>query len=204
MEKKLVKPEQLFVPGEYEPSSDAILKIYFRIFEAGHGSILPPVLVLHKDVNGARVREWNDDPYFVRVCGALNNAIESKIDAGAEYFLLDGNHRAIAATLCHRPISVLELQVNEDVDKAQEMVESGELFDLPIIIKQHNLKELTEKFKEHLRSYFLEWVMSQLHNNLDLANNVPLTLMERVDSLALDGGKYLPRYMIEKYKTKSG
>ncbi len=38
-------PEQVLVPGEYELHSEDLLKVYFRIFERGHGQDLPPVLV---------------------------------------------------------------------------------------------------------------------------------------------------------------
>src|SRR3989338_1375909 len=45
MERRILQPEQIIVPGEYELGNEQILKIYHGIFEKGHGEDLPPVIV---------------------------------------------------------------------------------------------------------------------------------------------------------------
>jgi len=58
MKELILKPEQIIVPGEYELGNESILKIYFRIFERGHGKDLPPVLVVHY-LKGDRLELYN-------------------------------------------------------------------------------------------------------------------------------------------------
>ncbi len=50
MHKLTLPPEQILVPGEYELHSEDLLKVYFRVFERGHGQDLPPVLVCRSDL----------------------------------------------------------------------------------------------------------------------------------------------------------
>lgn len=57
MRKRTLQPEQILVPGEYELGDEAILKIYFRIFEKGHGEDLPPVLVCNSTYVPASERQ---------------------------------------------------------------------------------------------------------------------------------------------------
>jgi len=45
MERRILQPDQIIVPGEYELGNESILKIYFRVFDRGHGGDLPPVIV---------------------------------------------------------------------------------------------------------------------------------------------------------------
>src|SRR3989338_8017783 len=45
MERRILQPEQIIVPGEYELGNESILKIYFRVFDRGHGGDLPPIIV---------------------------------------------------------------------------------------------------------------------------------------------------------------
>lgn len=70
MRKRKLKPEQIIVPGEHYLGNESILKIYFRIFEKGHGNDLPPIVVtnpVHFD-------------YFQRLDIELENDISSLSD----------------------------------------------------------------------------------------------------------------------------
>ncbi|MBI1970448.1 hypothetical protein HYS47_01750 [Candidatus Woesearchaeota archaeon] len=57
MERRILQPEQIIVPGEYELGNESIVKIYFRVFDAGHGVDLPPVIVARADVVSEEQRQ---------------------------------------------------------------------------------------------------------------------------------------------------
>ena len=48
MENRILQPEQIIVPGEYEVGDEQILNIYFRVFDRGNSKDLPPVIVAHR------------------------------------------------------------------------------------------------------------------------------------------------------------
>jgi len=52
----VLQPEQLLVPGEYELADDTVLKVYFRVFDKGHGADLPPAIVARSDVISSKNR----------------------------------------------------------------------------------------------------------------------------------------------------
>ena len=184
-------PEQIIVPGEFDVHDEAILKIYFRIFERGHGTDMPPLLVAHYTSANmlATPGEFDSSIYmpgadFYEMC---NRTLRNAFSSGAEYFLLDGNHKSIAATLANKPIQVLELERGDDYQQLEKMVQTGELFNWDIPGK--NLEESMRGLK------------FALMNDLDRSNPLPLTLKERVDGLVLDGK--VPKYMADLYHGKA-
>lgn len=250
MRKLTLQPEQILVPGEYELGNEAILKIYFRIFEKGHGEDLPPVLVCSSTYVPASERQefyvekikkyvdWlkggcsdgiKDDNTFNydntdsidTILGKLKQVNSAKpnelgsffimrkfddIQKGiakitqylqitklfelgisqAGYFLLDGNHRSAAAELTHQPLSVLELEKDDDITELQQMTERGELFNfkLPVVSIRN------------LYFSFVEWIVGeQVHGgHFDEFK----TVRERIEELTSNG--HLPEYMIERYR----
>ena len=112
MERRILQPEQIIVPGEYELGNESILKIYFRVFDRGHGEDLPPVLVTH---NG-RINPSYLNEEFGRGQGQ-DEFYQKLMDSEAEYLLLDGNHKSVAATLSHKPIYSLDLEKRADIAK---------------------------------------------------------------------------------------
>ncbi len=62
------------------------------------------------------------------------------LDRGAQYLLVDGNHRAIAATITENPINSLVLTSDDDVQEAIGVVDSGRIRDFHW--RWHNLNEV--------------------------------------------------------------
>ncbi len=134
MERKLLSPEQIIVPGEYELGNDRILEIYFRLFDKGYAAAVPPVIVARKDLiisEEQRKERLEEEIRIAAVEGLLNEIVFlpyalghrtamcatnilrelygkfNEKTKGAEYYLIDGNHRTAAAELTHNPISAL-------------------------------------------------------------------------------------------------
>ena len=123
-----------------------------------------------------------------------NNILQNALNSGAEYFLLDGNHRSVAATLTHNPLSALELQVNEDIERGKQMVESGKLFNWTI--PGESLDESMAELRDYLGRY-LRYNVKGIHLIGTVIDTFPLTVKERVDLLTANGD--LPQYMKERY-----
>lgn len=175
MERKTLQPGQIIVPGEYELGNETILKIYFRVFDSGKGEILPPCLVTHKSkiqsnyLRKTFVDEKRADEFYQRL-----------MDSDSEYLLFDGNHKSVAATLCHTPIDSLELQTGKDVREVRKMVRDGGLFNFP-----HEENSVIKIANE-----FISYIFSP-------ANEMVMTVEERVDKLVSNGD--LPKYMRNRY-----
>ena len=173
MKNLVLQPHQIIVPGEYNLGNESILKIYFRVFDRGHGGDLPPAIVTHK----SKIKPSYLDETFSRGQGQ-DEFYQRLMDSEAEYLLLDGNHKSVAATLCHNPIYSLGLERREDIAKARGMMRNGELFDFPH--NKDSLEELANSFIEHI-----------------FQDKVIMTVRERVDKLTSNGD--LPQYMKERY-----
>ena len=187
MKKIELPPEQIIIPlktsDELEVAQPAILQIYFRVYETGKGEILPPVVVAHKDkIDHERLlKEYtpDDQEYAERVYRKI-------MDAKPEYLLLDGNHRAIASTLCHIPINWMEIETDEDVQDAKLMPYSGKLFSFPH--EENTLAEITKGFV---------WYACR---NID--SEGVTTVKKRVVNLSYDRQDKLPGYMKDRYINK--
>ena len=178
MERRILQPEQIIVPYEYKLGNEAILGIYFRIFDRGHGEDLPPVLVAkpnHSD-RDSLLRHFVDKEGFERYFKTID-------EMGNVLYLMDGNHRGVAATLCRKPISAIELQNDDDLARLEEMVKTGEYFNLP------NFPQEYPKLGK-LRSAVTYLEGEQKSRKI-------LTLKQRVDKLTSNGD--LPQYMKERY-----
>ena len=194
MKEKILEPEQIIIPGEYDVANETILKIYFRVFDKMHGKDLPPVFVAHKDVaNMFSVLEMNEDDtnywYYRKINEAYNNQLKEVFKSGAEYFLLDGNHKSIAATLTHKPIRALEILTDQDLKKGAKMVESGKLFNWTI--PGETITETMKQLKARLYNYTFHFFREER------IDDCPLTIRERVDKLIFK--EDLPQYMIKRY-----
>lgn len=101
----------------------------------------------------------------------------------AEYFLIDGNHRTVAATLTHNPIYALELQNNKDISEARKMIKKGELFNF-------------DRAEDKLVDLVMAWG-SYVSGHIDDT----CTVKQRVNQLTSNGD--LPSYMKQKYLERS-
>ena len=176
MERRILQPEQIIVPGEYELGNESILKIYFRIFDRGHGADLPPVIVAHHSIGNRGEEFYELNQHLI---GSYRDKLDRYLEQGSEYFLLDGNHKAVASALLHQPIRTLELQTDKDLEKIKEMVEKGELFNW-----KHgsaSLREIVNDFEDFCSEHLDQMT----------------TVDERVKQLTSNGD--LPQYMKERY-----
>ena len=172
MERKILQPGQILVPGEYKLGNEGILKIYFRIFDSGHGDDLPLSIVINRNLatEGA-LESFVDQDRAQRIYSEIEQS-------GADYFLIDGNHKTVAAALCHVAPNVLELETNQDLEEARKMVVRGKLFDFPH--KKDDLIKIADSFVEFV-----------------FRKDYVRTLPQRVDELTSNGD--LPQYMKERY-----
>jgi len=210
MRKLILEPEQIIVPGEYELGNESILKIYYRIFEKGHGNDLPPVIVttLGKtdefinwlENENLGIRYWEEKiPRVVEARRRDYNTLFSILEK-SPYMLIDGNHRSAAATLTHIPISTLEIQSDKDFAEIEKMIVKGNLFDF----------KREERSLYHLRRSFIANCLDidvrehdgdiMIHNTTESTLKYNKAVKERVDGLVSNGD--LPQYMIDKYKEK--
>ncbi|MBS3079673.1 hypothetical protein J4218_06125 [Candidatus Pacearchaeota archaeon] len=109
--------------------------------------------------------------------------LEKKV-GNAKFYLLDGNHRAIAATLNHEPIFALELEDTQDLRKVKKMAEEGIYPEL--YRSEDTLDELRAAFEYHCLRNF-----DQI-----------FSVKQRVGELVVTSG--LPEFMIRRYLWELG
>lgn len=185
MKRLTLKPEQIIVPGGYEIGDEEALKKYFEMFDKGCEQDVPPVLVLHSNLAGCYDRCHL--PYPPREEFLKQMKLWRALDPNRPdfFYMIDGNHRAIAATLTHNPISALELQEDGDILEVKLMAERGELPSLEKVLG------LWKNSISHQISEFESYVGENFHIN-------PIPLLDlRVSKLVEDG--LLPRYMQVRY-----
>ncbi|MCU0642256.1 MAG: hypothetical protein MUF61_01595 [archaeon] len=155
MEKRILTPDEVLCPGEYNQFYSEGVRRYFHMDKKGHAADWPGIIVAKSDPPAemvawfeTKIREFLER---YEITGEYRTEFLRKeyikfIKAAEKspYFLLDGNHRAIAATLAHSPLHVLELSRNEDLGEIEKMVESGDLFDWPH--DERTINELRESF----------------------------------------------------------
>lgn len=202
MERRLLQPEQIIVPGEYELGNESILKIYFRVFDRGHGGDFPPAIVT---TSGSlervkdRLEEYftNYEDRFPEIVAARRNDYTkfSGILQQHPYLLIDGNHKTAAATLTHNPIHALEIQTDSDFEEIESMIERGELFDFKR--PERSLDRLRDSYIAHCLGLQDDRIpprgLVRGISNLKYTK----TIKERIDELTSNGD--LPQYMKERY-----
>ncbi len=182
MKRRILQPEQIIVPYEYKLGSENTLKIYFRTCDKGHSRDLPPVLVARPKFSD---RDFLLD-HFVDKEG-FRDYFRRIDEMGEVFYLIDGNHRGVAETLCYNPINALELQNDDDLEQLEKMVQSGEYFNLPNFpFEYHDLGWVDGKLKSAV-TYLEE----------EQKSRKILTLRQRVNKLTSNGD--LPEYMKERY-----
>lgn len=148
MKLKMLYPDQIVALKDYPLHNQHILKIYFRVFSTKQGRILPPCPVVHRSIAIPYLR-GND-----KNSKAYNTALERflKSHLRAQYFLIDGNHKSIAATLAGESIPTLVLENDKDIRKANRMIESDELFGA--VWFGDSMREAVDILAKHFKKYF--------------------------------------------------
>lgn len=202
MERRILQPEQIIVPGEYELGNESILKIYFRIFDSGHGKDLPPAIVTTagsferlQDRLEEGYKYWEEKRPKVVAQRREDYRALFEVFKQYPYLLIDGNHKTAAATLTHNPIHALELQRDEDFDEIKKMIERGEIFDFKR--PERSLDELRDGFVAYCLSLFDITGRYGLMSSPSSEVRYTKTIKERIDELTLNGD--LPEYMKDRY-----
>lgn len=211
MIRKKLNSEEIIVPGEFELGNESILKMYYRVFEKGHGNCLPPVLVTKfKKFDFKNLENWLEDCFRHWEKPELKGMLHSgTLEARRKdyrnlfevlknsYALLDGNHKSAAATLAHRSIQALEIESDQDLIDIRTMVEKGELFDFKR--EETSLCYLKKEFV----AYLLNLNVRESDGNITFSNTSCSTLKylgnikQRIEQLVSDGE--LPQYMVDRY-----
>jgi len=164
---------QIVTLNDFPVHHEQCLKIYFRIFQKGHGVIVPPCPVINKSIGvpfihhkGKKIKQYNQ---------ALTHFLETHPQV--EYFLLDGSHRTTAATLCYKKIPVLIFESDIDITQAEKLVARGELFSLTT---GKTIKEIIKVLQQH----FLKTLKFE-------------TVAEKTERMVKK--RILPKYMIDMY-----
>jgi len=175
-----LQPEQILVPGEYELGNPETLEHYFELFEKGRAESIVPVIVAHNSLGDHQNEYFGVSENNRVLIGDYWNRLKDYVDKGAEYFLLDGNHRAVASVLTHQPISSLRLQTESDIREILDLAEKNKSFRWPHGF--NSLRKIVNDFEyacmEHLSKM--------------------MTVKERVERLSTS--IHLPTYMKERYR----
>lgn len=143
MKKKLLRPNQIITLRDYPVYNKDVLKIYFRIFQKGHGRILPPCPVIHKSIGIPYVK--NNNAKSRKYHRLLEGYLEK--NPKAEYFLMDGGHKTAAATLAHKKIHAFIVEYDKDLIEARKLKEKGEMFGWHTV--QRSVKEIVKELLKH-------------------------------------------------------
>jgi len=179
MRKLTLRPEQILVPGEYELGDLEILEHYFKIFNGGSAESVIPVIVAHQSLGDHQAEYFRVSENNRIVIRDYWDKLKDYVKEGAEYFLLDGNHRAIASVLTHQPISTLQLEKEPDLREIWDLAEEDKSFRWPHGF--NSLEKIVNKFEGRCVDNL--WRM--------------MTVKERVDNLSFSSR--LPPYMKERY-----
>ena len=200
-----LQPTQIIVPGERHLWSDDLLKVYFRMFDKGHGEDLPPVIVaknnlVSSDGRNARLEDvveklssWGSSrgrqEYTALQITEITQAYAKfeEIIGRSPFYLIDGNHRSVAATLTSSPIYALELESNRDIAEIKRMVIRGELFNFER--PENALMGIVLAFEKHILG-------NDMGNDMHIEEC--MTVKETVDKLA--SSQILPQYMKDRYQ----
>ncbi|MEK6918183.1 MAG: hypothetical protein AABW51_04510 [Nanoarchaeota archaeon] len=181
MKSLILKPEQI-IPPDNEMGNEEVLKIYFGVMAKGHEKDIPPVLIARpslSDRNFMLKRAGN-----MEICRKYFESVSQIKDA---FYLIDGNHRAVAAMLCNIPIKALELEDDSDLSIIEKMAKSGEYWNHPPLpFDFNNSREVTGK----LRSAVTYLEDGRYAREL-------ITLKDMVNELVFSNS--LPDYMKNKY-----
>jgi hypothetical protein len=157
MKNLMLKPEEVLCPGEYDQFTPETVRMYFHMDKKGHAADWPQIIVVKSGPQAemvawfeTKIREFMHEGENRPWEPAQKNAAQKNASSNifrkvymhflnaaekSPYFLIDGNHRTIAATLAHSPIHSLEVERNEDIGEIEQMVARGDLLGFPHEVK---------------------------------------------------------------------
>ena len=177
--KKMLHPDQLVALKDYPIRHTKILRIYYQVFSEGKGKAVSPCPVIPKPQGVLYLR--SKDKRFKPYNAELEKFMKSH--PKARYFLLDGNHRSIAAALAHRSMPALILRTDSDIKKARKMLKAGELPGTYSI--SNSVKSEIAILARHYAKHFQQ-------------RPAFYTVAEKAELLVKNGK--IPRYITEEYR----
>ena len=197
-----LKPMQVLATDELAPEEESSLRIYYSVFRNDGGDCLPPIIV-------GTIRSANEWIYRLEKGYARWERKEPRmVDTrrreyqilfralrGTPHYILDGNHRALAAALNHRELKVLDVESDGDLFEIERMVTAGELFSFPH--KARSLEELEGLFIQH----FLNLNNIPPNHSLEASENLTVRRLVPVATRAYElcTHNQLPAYMVARY-----
>ncbi len=202
MKRITLTPAQVFATNEFDAEAELALKIYYRVFQRGSGECLPPILVGTIKSPSEWVRRleqgyerWERDEQETVQMRRREYWILFQKLREIPYYILDGNHRALAAALNRRNLNALQVDSDEDLSSINWMLAEGELFSFPH--KAKSIETLEGLFVQH----FLN--LNNIPPNHALVTSQKLSVEELVPVATLADElcrqKKLPSYMARNY-----
>ena len=178
MKTKKLHPDQILTLNDYPVHNEHILKMYHRMFQKGHTTLVPPlpvVSIAHGELRltgkGKKIEKYN---------ALLAHFLVSH--PRVKYCLVDGTHKTTAAALCSKHIRAIVFKTDADIRAARKMVERGELFSLTTG-DTNSVKNATAILRKH----FFKFMFFE-------------TVAEKTERMVKN--KAVPGYMIKGYKRR--
>lgn len=197
-----LNPDLLTATSELAVEDDLALRIYYRVFDQRCGRCLPPIVVGR--IRSSRewvdrleqgYRRWEEEQPGIITWRRQDYRILFEALQRHPYFILDGNHRALAATLSHVRANILEIESDEDLVEIGRMVSAGHLLFFPH--EARTVTELEGLFIKHSLHLNDTPPSHSLMTNRELMVRRIRSVRDRADHLCRDG--QLPEYMIRRY-----
>lgn len=196
---------QVLATSDLSPQDSLSFQIYYRVFRFGAGDCLPPIIVgTIKSASEWKSRleqgyaRWElKRPEVVKARRREYGILFGTLTR-TPYYILDGNHRALAAALNRKKLNALQLECDADLVEIERMVASGEL--VPFPHKAQTMEELEGVFIRH----FLNLTDTPPNHGLVAS---PKLMVERLVPVAtrayeLCTRNLLPPYMVRNYSRR--
>ncbi|MFA5141950.1 MAG: hypothetical protein WC471_03195 [Candidatus Woesearchaeota archaeon] len=111
-----VNPRQVIALRDYPLHDNRFLELYYSIYKQGGGNLLAPVPVIAIGEVLDYLKGYSRDCMFRDF---------KPVHPDSDYFLIDGNHRSIAAALAGKPIFAMWIREKADLMEAHRLQEQG-------------------------------------------------------------------------------
>lgn len=205
MKKLTLTPAQVLTTSELAPEDSLSLRIYYQVFKREGGHSLPPIIVgtikspseWISRLEQGYSRWERSQPDLLQTRRREYRVLFQKLRV-TPYYILDGNHRALAAALNRRELNVLQLDADRDLFEIERMVTRGDLFPFP-----HQAQSVDE-----LEGLFIKHVLNlndiPPHHALVASQKLVVKHLVPVATHAYElcTSNLLPRYMVRQYSQR--